>query len=266
MQLERNTTWWSTADRIPGAGERVRNISSRVLFQYVPGHGLQLHPLANWGRAASLFNNRYGGQGRAMVNELLAIAVDRGGRSDLGVLLRLHRRAAAVGQRARPGHGAAGAVVGLQQHARSALRRRRPPGAAPVRAAHAAGRARAHDAPAPTTPSTRSRPACGSSTASCRPSTACGTRGTRLGDGQAAALFKTGDAEARQALRFYDTGRWSRYSNRGVMSNVHYHLLLRDFLRDLCRRSASPPTAPRPPVSRTTCASTGARRAGARVV
>jgi hypothetical protein len=58
-----------------------------------------------------------------------------------------------------------------------------------------------------------------------------------LGDEHAAQLFRAGDAEAQGSLPYFDTGRWSRYSNQGATSSLHYHLLLRDFLAGLCQRS-----------------------------
>jgi hypothetical protein len=56
--------------------------------------------------------------------------------------------------------------------------------------------------------------------------------------GLARSLFAAGDREARFELPKYDTGRWSRYDNtRGSISPLNYHVLLRDFLRDLCQRT-----------------------------
>ena len=58
-----------------------------------------------------------------------------------------------------------------------------------------------------------------------------------LGDAQAAQLFAAGDRDARRTLPRFDLGHWSRYSNRSEISNVNYHVLLRDFLAGLCRRT-----------------------------
>jgi hypothetical protein len=52
-------------------------------------------------------------------------------------------------------------------------------------------------------------------------------------------LYRAGDREAQRALPFYDTGRWSFYSNRRDLSPLNYHVLLRDFLRDLCQRTGT---------------------------
>ena len=51
--LDRNREWWAKGAR-PAPGARVRFGASRVIFQYYPGKGLQLQPLANFGlRTAS---------------------------------------------------------------------------------------------------------------------------------------------------------------------------------------------------------------------
>ena len=47
--LDRNREWWAKAGP-PGSGARLTFGGSRVIFQYFPGKGLQLHPLANFGK------------------------------------------------------------------------------------------------------------------------------------------------------------------------------------------------------------------------
>jgi hypothetical protein len=58
---------------------------------------------------------------------------------------------------------------------------------------------------------------------------------------KARSLFAVGDREARRELPRFDTGRWSRYSLSGEISDTGYHVLLRDFLRDLCQRVGPSP-------------------------
>jgi D-glucuronyl C5-epimerase C-terminus len=61
------------------------------------------------------------------------------------------------------------------------------------------------------------------------------------GDTDGAALFQAGDLAARTEVPAYDTGAWSLYS-RGSSdheSDLHYHELLRDFLVQLCQRTAT---------------------------
>lgn len=61
------------------------------------------------------------------------------------------------------------------------------------------------------------------------------------GDADAGALFQAGDLAARAEVPAYDTGAWSLYS-RGSSSHesdLGYHELLRDFLAQLCQRTAA---------------------------
>ena len=49
LNLRRNTRTWTQAP-FPAAGERRTFGRAPAVFQYVPGQGMQLHPLATWGR------------------------------------------------------------------------------------------------------------------------------------------------------------------------------------------------------------------------
>ena len=236
VQLERNTTWWSTADRIPAAGERVRNISSRVLFQYVPRQGLQFHALANWGRAQSLFGAGYVGQGNAMLSELIPLGSMRGTALTWEYLFWF-------------GGGSPPWTSGLSQGTAlvalsSAFSRTRNPRYAEV----ARQALNLYDLHTPVGVRVPTRYGAYYAEYSYAPRLRIINGFVQalnglwdvwhvLGDQHAADLFRAGDAEARRALPYFDTGRWSRYSNRGAISGLHYHLLLRDFLAGLCRRS-----------------------------
>ena len=74
------------------------------------GQGLQFHPLANFGTLNALYTGGRRNDARAgqLMTELLGMASQRAG-GWVGVLLHLRRRAAAVGERALAGCGAAGA-------------------------------------------------------------------------------------------------------------------------------------------------------------
>jgi hypothetical protein len=54
LQLQRNTEFWSSHPRV-AAAQRVKFGSSEVLFQHYAGQGLQLQPLANFGKANGLY-------------------------------------------------------------------------------------------------------------------------------------------------------------------------------------------------------------------
>jgi hypothetical protein len=57
------------------------------------------------------------------------------------------------------------------------------------------------------------------------------------GDRTALGLFRAGDRAARREVPRFDTGAWSRYSQGGPESDLGYHRLVRDFLRNLCTRT-----------------------------
>src|SRR5918999_1629653 len=50
VQLERNRRYWRSLP-YPGAGDQVSFEGSQILYQYFPGKGLQLHPLATFKKA-----------------------------------------------------------------------------------------------------------------------------------------------------------------------------------------------------------------------
>jgi hypothetical protein len=58
-----------------------------------------------------------------------------------------------------------------------------------------------------------------------------------LGSRSARRLYERGEPAARRAVRSFDTGAWSLYSQHGRESTPAYHRLLTGFLRGLCRRT-----------------------------
>jgi hypothetical protein len=55
-------------------------------------------------------------------------------------------------------------------------------------------------------------------------------------DASARKLWQAGDRAARAELHHYDTGRWSRYNLGGAESSLSYHRLVTGFLDNLCGR------------------------------
>ena len=53
LVLRTNTRFWANAP-IPASGFRTSPDTDPAVFQYYPGHGLQLQPLASWGRANAI--------------------------------------------------------------------------------------------------------------------------------------------------------------------------------------------------------------------
>jgi hypothetical protein len=56
-------------------------------------------------------------------------------------------------------------------------------------------------------------------------------------DARARKLFRAGDRAARRELPRYDDGDWSRYSLRGAEATKSYHVLVIQFLENLCERT-----------------------------
>jgi hypothetical protein len=208
-----------------------------VLYQYFPGQGLEFHPLANWGRASAIAKDGYLDSTREFLAELLPLASERDGALSWEYFFHF-------GGGAPPwtsGLSQGTALVALVRAykslgndfymtaARRALTiytRRTPVGVlAPTRN----GNHYAEYSYAP-----RLRIINGFIQA------LNGLWDMRPYSALARSLYRSGDREARRALPFYDTGRWSRYSNaRGSLSPLNYHVLLRDFLRELCNRTGT---------------------------
>lgn len=234
LQLNRNVEWWGFAARIPRSGERVRFRGSRVLFQYFPGQGLQLHPLANWGRASGLLKGGYRENAREFLAELLPLAARRNGAMTWEYYFVFMGGAPPW----TSGLSQGTALVALARAYR-ALR-----SAAYVRALRSAVRLFAFRTPL----GVRVRTRRGNHYAeySFAPRLRIingfvqalnGLWDARPYTALARSLYRAGDREARRALPWFDTGRWTYYSNRKTLSTLGYHVLLRDFLRELCGRT-----------------------------
>jgi len=52
------------------------------------------------------------------------------------------------------------------------------------------------------------------------------------------AIFTRGSRAAKHALHHYDTGAWSLYTLGGQEDDLNYHRLVRDFLKGLCQRTS----------------------------
>ena len=76
--LQRNRDWWAKAGP-PASGARVQLGGSRVIFQYFPGKGLQLHPLANFGKLNGYWQGRRNADLRSLADDLVKLAVERNG-------------------------------------------------------------------------------------------------------------------------------------------------------------------------------------------
>jgi hypothetical protein len=241
--LQRNRDWWAKAGP-PGSGARVSLGGSRVIFQYFPGKGLQLHPLANFGKLNGYWLGKRNADLRSLADDLIELAVDRNGflaweyyfayGGGSPPWISGMAQGTAMQSLARAGNRLSDpALVEIAGRARGAFERNTPTG---VRVPQSAGDWYALYSFAP-----RLYVLNGHLQA------VNGIRTyTEFAPTDAAAVerFRAGDVAAKARLPSFDTGAWSLYSRPswkpGPEANLNYHLLNRDFSRNLCRGTADP--------------------------
>jgi hypothetical protein len=240
--LDRNREWWAKAGP-PGSGARLTFGGSRVIFQYFPGEGLQIHPLANFGKLNGYWQGRRNSDLRSLASDLVSLGVERngylaweyyfefgGGRppwvsgmaqgTAMQALARAGERLAdpALTQAGRRGLGAFG--------------QRTPRG---VRVPQANGDWYALYSFAPKLYVLNGH---------LQAVNGLRTHADLSGDAAVRERFQAGDAAARQRIASFDTGAWSLYSRpswvTGPEANLNYHTLNRDFARNLCKGTSDP--------------------------
>jgi hypothetical protein len=228
------------------AGARITFPPSQVVFQYYPGAGLQLQPLANFGTANALITacrrdpatcDEDRAELRQLLSELIAIRSSRGGYTAWEYWFYFSG-------------GTPPWTSGMSQGtAIQALTRASEPSILNDKSylKVAAGALGAFQKPPPV---------------GVRVNTAHGSHyllysfapGLRVLNGflqsitglydyariaeskTARVLFKRGSREARAELHLFDTGSWSLYSAGGAEATGGYHALVTGFLRNLCSR------------------------------
>ncbi|MEZ0293317.1 MAG: D-glucuronyl C5-epimerase family protein [Solirubrobacteraceae bacterium] len=243
LQLERNAEYW-TASPLPSNGARVSFPGSELVFQYFPGQGLQLHPLANFGKlnAYAKGSKRNNARTTLLLDELMSIAVPRGG----GLAWEYYFN---FDGGSPPWVSGLAQGTGLQAIARSAVKlgrqdelfpeisaglklfEQRTPTGVRVKGPNGTEYAQYSFAPGLTILNGFIQSLVG-----------LWDVADLTGDPRATALFEAGDRTARKIVPGFDTGAWSLYS-RGTSSyesNLSYHELLRDFLTSLCDRTQTP--------------------------
>jgi hypothetical protein len=243
LTLARNREWWS-AQPLLGAGQRVTFAGSELVWQYVPGQGLQLHPLANFGKlnAYARGSRRNNLRNTVLLDELMSVAVARGG----GLAWEYYFD---FGGGRPPWVSSLAQGTALQAIARSARKLGRMPELLPQIQAGL----RMFEQPPPTGVRVASDGGAHYVQYSYAPrlriingfvQSLVGLYDVAqiTGDARAAQLFADGDFAARLELPQFDTGAWSLYSRDAITreSDLHYHTLLRDFLVSLCDRTGEP--------------------------
>jgi hypothetical protein len=234
LTLDRNVEWWSTGKllRYP---DRVTFKGSRLIFQYYPGQGIQLQMLGNFGRVNGLFNGKYELNAWQMLEELLPLAVTRGGAPTWEYYfwfgggrppwVSAMAQGAALQAFARV--GAFFQETPYLQAAERGLKLFELPPPLGVRVATPRG---AHYLIYSYAPRMFVLNAFIESLVGLY------DVAKLTGSAKAKALFDAGDRHARFEVRQHDTGAWSLYDLH-TESDLHYHGVLQDFLQDLCDRT-----------------------------
>jgi hypothetical protein len=245
LNLRRNTRTW-TQDPFPRAGERRSFDGEPAVFQYVPGRGMQLHPLASWGRVNWRLRRCLEAHARG------GACAERRLRRRLDGLARLPARRGgfvaweyyyAYAQGTPPWISGMAQATAIQALSRAAVLLRAPRYArlarhalgafetappAGVAVSAAGGRRYVMYSFAPTLQILNGEL---QAVNGLRDAAVLG-RSRR-----AAGLVASGDRAARAALGGFDTGAWSLYSSAGGESTLAYHQLTTVILAELCRRT-----------------------------
>jgi hypothetical protein len=243
LELQRNLEWWGGDQPLLANGQRITFEGSELVYQEVPGQGIHLHPLANFGKlnAYAKASKRTNARAGQLLDELMAIAVPRGG----GLAWEYYFT---FDGGKGPWVSGLAQGTGLQAIARTAqklgrLEELRPPieqgltlfEQSPPTGVRIATPAGAHYAQYSFWPSLRIL------NGFIQSLVGLFDVAQITGSARARQLYDAGEAEAKAETPTYDTGAWSFYSRGAIKreSDLSYHELLRDFLANLCDRTAA---------------------------
>ena len=245
LVLHRNTDFWTHAP-FPAASQRTAFGRDPAVFQYYPGHGMQLQPLASWGRvnwlAGDCLRKRSGARRRAAcpvkelrrtVDRLLELAAQRG-----DFIAWEHYFSW--------GGGTPPWISGMTQATAVSALARAARALDEPRWRRAAHRARgAFTTPPPVGVDGGDHFVMYSFSPTLRVFN--GELQAVSGIGELAALFprdllagrlfRRAERTARNMIPASDTGAWSLYSLAGREATLSYHQLIEDFFGDMCERT-----------------------------
>ena len=244
LVLHRNTEFWTRAE-MPAAGHRTTFGRDPAVFQYYPGRGMQLQPLASWGKvnwlARTCLKDRERARRRSAcpdralrtsVDRLLGLAARRG-----GFLAWEHYFSW--------GGGTPPWISGMTQAtAVSALARAGRALDEPRwrRAAHKA--LGAFTAPPPLGVDGGDHylmysfsPGLRIFNGELQAVSGIGELARLYPDRLAHRLFRRGERTTRAMVAAADTGAWSLYSFAGREATLGYHQLIAEFLADMCGKT-----------------------------
>jgi hypothetical protein len=242
LTLQRNVEYWSTQPLLR-AGARISFPGSELVYQLYPGHGLQIQWLGTFGKLNGYWSGgkRYDVRAGALLDEALPLATERAGGLAWEYLFPFDGQAP-------PWVSSLAQGTGLQAMARSGTRLKRQADVFPI-ALRGLGIFQ-------TPPPAGVRVEDGAGAHYLQYSGLAGLKilngfvqslvglydfAALTGDATARSLFDTGDLAARAEVPTFDTGAWSLYSRGSISreSDLGYHTLLRDFLVQLCSRTAT---------------------------
>jgi hypothetical protein len=243
LQLERNRQYWRKLP-YPAAGDQVSFRGSQILFQYFPGEGLQIHPLATFKKANAMHGFCQRGEAacdeqglRTLLDEMTYLAVDRG-RGFIAWEYLFH-----FGGGAPPWMSGMAQATGIQALGRAAALLNVPGYADTARRALGA-----FETPPPTGVRTTGprggvhylqysfSPRLYIFNAFLQSLIGLYDFARLTGDTRSLALYQQAEPEGRAEVPLSDVGDWSRYSYAGAESTRDYHELLREFLQSMCSR------------------------------
>ncbi len=245
LSVRRNAEVW-TSRPFPKPGDDVAFRRDRRVYRYIPGQGVQLHPLASFGVANALARACIGTPSTCRRRTLRRLLDDL-----------VHVSSWRAGYRAweyqyRFGTGAPPWVSGMAQG--TAVQ-------AFARGAKALGDRHYYDISRSALGAFEHRPPTGVSTGEgdrrryvmysfdpgqhilngeLQAIAGLHDLAVLTGDGEAEALYERGERGVRASVASYDTGAWSLYSEGGAEANLHYHQFTTYQLRGLCRRTKQP--------------------------
>jgi D-glucuronyl C5-epimerase C-terminus len=241
LTLQRNVEYWTTRPLI-GNGTRVSFPPSQLVWQLYAGHGLQIQWLGTFGTLNALGKSKRNDvKTGALLDEALPLASQRAGGLAWEYLFPFD------GQRP-PWVSSLAQGTGLQSMARAAVRLKRQTEVMPilheglgifeksppqgVRIPDGAG---AHYLQYSGLPQLKIINGFIQSLVGLY------DYASLSGDPLGQSLFQAGDTAGRAEVSEFDTGAWSLYSlgSSSYESNLSYHTLLRDFLDQLCSRTAA---------------------------
>jgi hypothetical protein len=244
--VQRNLEWFSDQKRsAPAYGTRTTFGDSELIFQFYPGSGWQLQPLANFGQLNGLLKLKKPAAGRLerLADDILLTGVQRRGSLafeyyfpwDRGAPGWVSGMATATGMQAFANLGKRDGDTRYLNAARSMLPLFQAPPPWGVRVQGPAG---------PSFLLYSQSPSVLVGNGIAQALVALDNYRAATGDAAAATLVNAALAEARRLLPLYDTGAWSLYdrspSGPGTESTLSYHQLFAGFLDQLCTKFADP--------------------------